>query len=209
MSRLLAPIPRQLTTLRLEKIIFTPESLRGSQRQFLPFLSSLTLVDIVFLGPMRQYFHFPKLNSLCYSIVTSNLAWDTTMEGIKNPFWSSIQETFDTAFFQENLALEKISFEGIQLDEAVVTILASCPALHTLEIKESGIDGFICPFLERLSDEEYLPSLQMLGINCSWSPLYSLSYGEFMTECRSTRPRVVIFGDGGLSYKKETQRVFW
>jgi hypothetical protein len=195
-DRLLAPIPSQLTTLKLDKIIFTPESLPGGRRHSLPFLTNLTLVDIVFLGPMRKYFHCPKLKYLRYSISLSHSARDTIVENSRNPFWASIQDTLDHAFFQEASRLEFLSLESIKMDNVTASILASCPVLHTLEIKESGLDEFIWPFLESLRDPRYLPSLRMLYISRSWLLHYALSCHQFVAQCSSMRPQLYVVIDG-------------
>jgi hypothetical protein len=196
MDRLFAPLPNQLTTLTLNLVIFTPESLQGGQRQSLPLLTDLKLHNIVFFGPMRRYFHCPKLTHLSYIIHSPYSTIDTAVEVTKNPYRALVQETFDAIFFQESSALCSIFFGGTMMDDKLVPILASCSALHSLEIEECRIEMFIRPFLEKLQDRKYFPTLRLLTIGYSWPFLPGFSYKEFMEACGSKRPELHVSRNG-------------
>jgi hypothetical protein len=196
MDRLFAPLPTQLTTLTLDLVIFTPESLQGGQRYSLPLLTDLKLSDIVFLGPMRRYFHCPKLTHLSYTISSSVYANITTVESIRNHYRALVQETFDATFFQESSALCSISFKGTMMDDKLVPILASCSALNNLEIWNCRIGRFIRPFLEKLQDRKYFPTLRLLTIDYSWPFLPGFLFKEFVEACGSKRPELYVSGNG-------------
>jgi hypothetical protein len=194
--RLVAPIPSQLTKLTLEHVVFTPKSLQDGQRHFLPRLKSLRLNNIVFLGPMRKYFHCPKLEHLSYSIDSGGSAIGTILGDIDNPYQAPTRNIFDQAFFQETLALKSILLHGTRMDEALVSILAYCPLLLSLKIEECRIETFTQSFLENLTDPTYLPTLRELCFDESW-PLWSnLPYEDFMVLCGSKRPWIYMTGNG-------------
>jgi hypothetical protein len=195
LDRLFAPIPSLLTTLILEFIIFTPESLSTGQRHFLPYLINLTLLNVVFLGPMRKYFHCPKLIRLRYSIKSPDFVCNTIVENSKNPYQAPAQETFDEAFFQETPVLGSISLEGTAMDRVLVLNLASCSSLHELTIKGCSIERFIHPFLEKWQEAKYLPSLRTLRIDNSWPLQFGMSVAEFRARCAARRPLVDVIGN--------------
>jgi hypothetical protein len=195
MSRFLAPIPIQLTRLTLVSVIFTPESLPCGQRHSLPYLTSLTVTDVIFLGPLRDYFHCPKLIHLYYTVPLDDFIVDPAVRVSTDLHQIPLRETFDDAFFQESSALESLSFRRVEIDDTLASILARCPILHTLEFKECRIEKFAEPFLEELQDPTKFPSLQMLYIKNSWSTQLDVSYTEFSTQCSSKRPRIHIFGN--------------
>jgi hypothetical protein len=194
-NRLFAPIPNQLTNLKLDRVIFTIESLPGGQRYSLPYLTSLTLRNIIFFGPMRKYFHCPKLGHLLYTIFSRSSTLGTAIEGCKNPYQVPIQHAFDKIFFQETPVLEFIILEGTTLDDALVPILASCPALHSLEIEDCRMESFIHPFLDTLQDTKSFPSMKMIHIDGSWPAKLDLSYQEFVAQSIYRRPEIYISGD--------------
>jgi hypothetical protein len=109
MNRFFAPIPSQLTELALSQVSFTIESLPGGQRYFLPCLTTLTLLDVTFSGPISDYFHCPKLDCVGHFIksldVRSNIL---------------VQEIFDVAFYRESLALKTIYLEGLTITDVLV-----------------------------------------------------------------------------------------
>jgi hypothetical protein len=183
-NRFFAAIPSQLTELELSRATFAIESLPGGRRHSLPRLVGLTLVDVIFIGPMSDHFHCPKLRHLDYSITSHSVSSHVT----------PIQEFLNEAFCREASALIFIALEGITLDDALVRTLASCPTLHELEIVGCHLEGFIPSFLERLQDPKYLPRLGYLSIEKSWSGL-DLSHSEFVAQCRSRRSKIYISGD--------------
>jgi hypothetical protein len=196
------PIPSQLTTLKLSNFVVTSESLPGTQRYSLPCLTSLGLSSVLFHGPMRRYFHCPKLSCLSYDILDHIWVPDTIVEDIKDPFGAPIQETFDEAFFQETPVLGSIYFAGTRLGDAVVPILASCPLLHTLDIDDCPIERFIQPFINELQDPKYLPALRVLCVDDSWPTQCNLSFEEFVVQCCSKRRDIYVFGNGeGINTK--------
>jgi hypothetical protein len=198
MDRLFTPLPTQLTSLTLNLIVFTPESLQGGQRHSLPLLTELRLLNIVFVGPMRSYFHCPKLTHLSYAIYSPHSAIDTAVGVTKNPWRALVQETFDATFFQESPALCSIFFYGTTMDDKLVPILGSCSALNNLKIEGCCIEMFIGPFLEKLQDRKYFPTLELLIIDYSWPFLPGFSYKEFIEACGSKRPELYVSGNGQL-----------
>jgi hypothetical protein len=189
------PIPSQLTTLKLDLVVFTPESLPSGRRHFLPCLTSLTLLSVAFIGPMRNYFHCPKLFHLHYHIKADYYIFYNIVEECRNPYQALTRKTFDEAFFQETPALESIFLGGTALDDALALTLAFCPVLHSLTIKRCYIEEFVHPFLESLQDLKYLPSLRILHIDDSWPIRLDLSFTEFVGECSSKRPRLDIISN--------------
>jgi hypothetical protein len=194
-NRLFASFPNQLTTLTLDLVIFTLDALPGGQRHSLPCLTSLTLSNIVFFGPIRKYFHCPKLDHLEYDILAYDLTEGTAVEVTKNPYQAPMQETFDEVFFRESLALSFISLRGTRMDEASIPILAFCPNLYSLKLEECRMERFVYPFLEKLKDPKYLPNLRTLFIDDSWPPRPFLSYRGFVARCNSARPGMAVFGN--------------
>jgi hypothetical protein len=195
-NRLFASFPNQLTTLTLDLVIFTLDALPGGRRHSLPCLTSLTLSNIVFLGPIRRYFHCPKLNYLEYNVAVSDLREGTAVEVTKNPYQAPMQETFDQTFFQESSALGYIRLRGTRLNDASVPILTSCPVLYSLKLEECRMETFIHPFLKKLQDSKYLPNLRTLSIDDSWPPRPFLPYRRFVAQCNSIRPGMDVFGNG-------------
>jgi hypothetical protein len=194
-TRFLGPIPNQLTNLTLSRIILTLESLTGGQRYSLPYLTSLTLRNIVLIGPMCKYFHCPKLDRLVYDISYDCSSLNNAIQGCTNPCQIPIQQTFDKVFFQESPALEFILLQGTTIDNKLVPILASCAVLRSLEIIECHIGRFVHPFLEVLRDPEYLPSLQTVYIDTLWSTPPDLRFQDFVKLCKSTRPGIIVSGN--------------
>jgi hypothetical protein len=194
MGRFLAPIPNQLTALKLEYTIFTPESLPDGSRHSLLLLTSLTLVDVIFFGPICKYLHCPKLNHLCYTISSDNITVETAVEVSRNPYRTPIQEIFGDAFFQETPVLNFIYLEGTTINDALVPILESRVVLQSLEIRYCLMEGFIKLFLGRLQDPKYLLALQMLRVDNSWPSQPELPLAEFVTECNSRRPGLYVVG---------------
>jgi hypothetical protein len=192
MNRLLAPLPSQLTTLRLGRIVFTPESLQHGQRHALPCLTSLMVRDIILFGPMSKYFHCPKLDHLSYNIYPRDFILANAIDVQKSPYHAPILETFDKTFFQETLALRSIIFAGTTMDEAVVPFLASCPILHSLEMRDCRIEGFIFPFLETLQNAKCFPAMRTLHFEYSWPAQLELSYEEFVAQCNSLRRGIQV-----------------
>jgi hypothetical protein len=184
-NRFFAPIPSQLTELEISRVTFAIESLPGGQRHSLPRLVGLTLVDVIFISPMSNYFHLPELRSLDYSI---------TLPSVRSKV-PAIQETLDSVFCREASALEFMGLEGITLNDALVRILASCPNLLHLDIDICLLEEFIHPFLERLQDPQYLPLLRSLSIEESWPFQLDLSYSEFAAQCHSRWPEIRFFGN--------------
>jgi hypothetical protein len=191
-NRLFPPIliSTQLTELELSQVNFTPESLPGGQRHFLPCLTFLTLWDVKFSGPLQNYFHFPKLYQLEYKIMFFRFSNDPHLAP------APIQEVLDQAFCQEAATVEAILFDGARASEALVRNLASFPILRNLELDDCLIGEFIHPFLEKLQDPKCFPSLVRLCIDHSWLDQLDLSYNDFVAQCRSRRPGITIFGDG-------------
>jgi hypothetical protein len=196
-NRLINPIPHQLTTLALCHVLFTPESLPGGQRYSLPFLTSLTISNVIFFGPMRKYFLCPNLNHLEYDIASSELSADEIAVKVHgNPYRAPIREALDQAFFQENSALKSISLKGTKIDGVLVPILEPCPALRHLEIKDCRIETFFQPFLKKLQDPKYLPTLQTIYIDNSWSIQFDTSFNEFVIQCGYIRRELDVSGSG-------------
>jgi hypothetical protein len=192
MNRLFPPIPisTQLMELELSQVNFTPESLTGGQRYSLPCLTFLTLCDVKFLGPLQNYFHFPKLYQLEYKIRYFRFIRDP------NKALAPIQEVLDETFCQEAATIEAILFDGVTMSAAFVRNLASFPILRNLELYNCLIGEFIHPFLEKLQEPKCFPSLVRLCIDHSWVHQPDLSYNDFVAQIKSRRPRITISGDG-------------
>jgi hypothetical protein len=189
------PIPSQLTTLELDLVVFEPNSLPEGQRHFLPSLTSLTLLSVAFVGPMRHYFHCPNLVHLHYHIKSEYYTRYNFVKEGKNPYQAFISKTFDEAFFQETSSLESIFLGGTALDKALTLALVSCPLLHSLNMKRSDMERFAHPFLEKLQDPNDLPSLRLLCIDDSWPMQLDMSFAKFVVECGSRRPQMDINGN--------------
>jgi hypothetical protein len=196
-DRLLNPIPNKLTKLVLSHVLFIPESLLGGQPYFLPFLNSLALSDVIFFGPMRKYFLCPNLNRLDYDISPHELSQhNIAMEFSENPYSVPIRDALDQAFFQESSTLKYISLGGTKMDDVLVPILEHCPVLYCLEIAICRIGTFIQPFLEKLQDPKYLPTLRILDVDDSWPIHPALSFNEFVVQCGSKRRELYVCGNG-------------
>jgi hypothetical protein len=180
-----AAISSQLTRLDIARVSFAIESLPGGQRYSLPCLGSLLLEDVILSGPISHYFYCPKLHYIGYMTMLPGLS--TTM--------APIQEAFDEAFCRESPALETIFLKGVTINDAMVRIIAPLPILRTLSIDGCHPGEFIHPFLEKLEDPEYLPSLKSLFIKKSRPVRLDLSYDEFAAQCRSRRPGICVWGN--------------
>jgi hypothetical protein len=189
------PIPSQLTTLKLDLVVFEPKSLPNGQRHFLPSLTSLTLLSVAFVGPMRHYFHCPNLIHLHYHIKAEYYTRYNFVEDGNNPYQELTLKTFDEAFFQETPSLQSIFLGGTALDKALALTFMSCPALYSLKTKLSDIEEFVHSFLEKLQDPNYLPSLRILRIDDSWPMQLDMSFAKFVAECSSRRPQIEINGN--------------
>jgi hypothetical protein len=185
MNRFFAPIPSQLTELALSQVSFAIESLPGGQRYFLPCLTTLTLLDVTFSGPISDYFHCPKLDCVGHFIKSLDVRSNAIL----------VQEIFDVAFYRESLALKTIYLEGLTITDVLIPTLVSCSTLHVLGIKGCYLVGFVHSFLQRLQDPKYLPYLRRLHMEKSWSLQMDLSYREFTAQCRSIRPGLYVFGN--------------
>jgi hypothetical protein len=191
-SRMLSPIPTQLTTLTISNVIFTKDSIPSGQRYSLQCLANLTLKDAVFLGPMRDYLHCPILRHLEYSILSEWSASNSNAEGVESPYKHPIQETLDAVFFRETPSLQFLHLQGITLDEVLLPTLASCPVLYSLRIQDCSIENFIHPFVGNLQDPKSFPSLRVLVLDEQWPAGLKISYREFVAQCSSRRPGVQL-----------------
>jgi hypothetical protein len=191
-SQMLSPIPTQVKTLTISNVIFTKDSIPSGQRYSLQCLASLTLEDVVFLGPMRDYLHCPILKHLEYSIFSEWSASDINAEDIESPYKHPIQETLDAVFFRETPGLQSLHLQGITLDEVLLPTLASCPALYNLRMQDCSIENFIHPFLGNLQDPKSFASLGMLVFDDQWPASLNISYREFVAQCSSRRPGVQL-----------------
>jgi hypothetical protein len=205
-KRLFAPIPSQLTKLELSLVIFTLDSLPGGQRHSLPCLTSLALEEVIFIGPVRKFFHCPRLEKLRYVASPDETEGSPTVEGYKDHYMAPIEEVLDEAFFRETPVLSSIFLHATALCDDLKSSLGSCPVLHSLEILDCPLEGFIEPFLENLQDTKYFPSLQRLCIDDSWPTKFDMSYDEFAARCRSEQPGICVFSSGkqGWDYLKRS-----
>jgi hypothetical protein len=112
-----APIPNQLTELRLSLLIFKLDSLPSGQRHSLPSLTSLSLEEVIFIGPVSKFFHCPKLEKSRYFASTEGVEGPTTLEGYKHLYKAPIEEILDEAFFRENPPLSSIFLHAIALGD--------------------------------------------------------------------------------------------
>jgi hypothetical protein len=197
MSRFFAPIPNRLTILELSCVTFAVESLPRGQRHSLPCLKRLSLEEVIFLCPLRMFFHCPRLEILRYVANYDEPEEDfPIIERYKSQYRILTQQVLDEAFFQETPTMVSISLRGTTFSDDMRTTLASCPVLQDLEISDCGIRKFILPFLDNLKDKRYFPSLEKLSIDDSWPAKFNISYDEFTAQCRSKRPGTCVFGDG-------------
>jgi hypothetical protein len=187
---LFSPIPNQLTELKLSLLIFKLDSLPSGQRHSLPCLKSLSVEETMLIGPIQKFFHCPKLEKLRYITTTEG------MEGCKSHHMAPIEGVLDEAFFRETPALSSIFLHAATLGDDLKASLGSCPVLHSLEILDCSLEKFIQPFLEKLQDMKYFPSLQKLCIDDSWPTKFDMSYNEFAARCRSERPGICVFSSG-------------
>jgi hypothetical protein len=201
---LFSPIPNQLTELTLCLVIFRLDSLPSGQRHSLPCLTSLSLEEVIFIGPVSKFFHCPKLEKLRYVASTEGMEGPTTLEGYKRHYMAPIEQVLDEAFFRETRDLSSIFLHATALGDDLKTSLGSCPALYSLEILDCPLKKFIQPFLENLQDMKYFPSLRRLCIDDSWPTKFGMSYDEFAARCRSERPSICVFSSGerGWDYLK-------
>jgi hypothetical protein len=150
---------------------------------------------MVFLGPMRKIFYCPKLSYLHYGISNSEFAGDTVERDTRNPFLSPVRYLLDEIFFQETPALRSISLKGTEMDDVFAPILASCPTLRTLKIKNCRIATFLDQFLEHLQDTRRFPSLRTFCMYNSWPFELELSYEELAAHCSAKRPGIRMLGN--------------
>jgi hypothetical protein len=203
---LFSPIPNQLTELQLSLVILRLDSLPSGQRHFLPSLTSLSLSEVIFIGPVRKFFHCPKLEKLRYVASTEGVEGPTTLEGFKRLYMAPIEEILDEIFFRDTPSLSSIFLHATALSDDLKASLGSCPVLRSLEILDCPLEKFIQPFLENLQDTKYFPSLQRLCIDDSWPTEFDMSYDEFAVRCRSARPGICVFSSGkrGWKYLKQS-----
>jgi hypothetical protein len=201
-----APIPNQLTELRLSLLIFKLDSLPSGQRHSLPSLTSLSLEEVIFIGPVSKFFHCPKLEKLRYVASAEGMEDSVTLEGYKNHYMAPIEEVLDEAFFRETPSLLSIFLQATALCDDLKTSLGSCPVLHNLEVLDCRLKKFAQLFLENLQDMNYFPSLQSLCIDDSWPAKLDMSYDEFAARCRSERPDICVFSSGkhGWNFPKRS-----
>jgi hypothetical protein len=187
-------IPTQLTKLFLGSVTFSQDPPSGSPLQYLPVLRTLELQDVVFDGPIQNYFHCPKLVELSYRYSEAKFVHDG-LERKRQLYRGLAQGLFDESFFRGVPNLECIRLHGLILDGVFAGHLQSCPLLHKIRLKDCRIKEFIISFGNSISDEKRFPSLKVLRIDDSWPAKLNASYEQFQRFCRSKRPQLWITGN--------------
>jgi hypothetical protein len=151
-------IPTQLTRLSIGLARFTSTPLSVNFPQHFPVLVALKLVDVTFDGPAQNYLHCPKLRILSYRVSNPGINGQQNSED----GYELAREAFDEPFIRETPELESILFQGVRVDDILVSILGSCALLEDLIVEDCQTTKFIPAFSKSIKNKEYFPSLTIL-----------------------------------------------
>jgi hypothetical protein len=180
---------------------------------YLPKLASLTLYDVVFEGPLRDYFEAANLKELYMDggrdgAIANGAVVDTGGKPSKK-WLDSIPRVVPKIFSPPCFpTLETLSVSRTQLDQSFASELEQFSQLQCLKIDYYAIKHFVPAFFKRVGDKKYLPSLGVLQISCrydvlgrrrhriwSWPFNSRLPYKDFAERCVTRRPDLSVFCD--------------
>ncbi|PVF92327.1 hypothetical protein CPB86DRAFT_195742 [Serendipita vermifera] len=185
-------LPTQLTSLSLGMFKFTRKYRLGNRPQILPTLTFLSLCDVSFQGAVRDYLRCPKLEELSYHDFAAELQLVEEGAELDEDF---ARVLFDEPFFRGVPELKSITFRGLIVDGVLVNILEGCSLLHTLELEDCLMLGFIPSFSKSINHKACFPSLKTIKLETLWPEDAKVSYRGFVDECRVKRPQMWFSGN--------------
>ncbi|PVF94872.1 hypothetical protein CPB86DRAFT_876103 [Serendipita vermifera] len=184
-SIMTSPPPTHLVQLKLTCIML---DFATSQPYRFPNLVMLTLREVGFRAPFRDYIEAPNLKELSLSLVV--------FESPNGGLLTSAPPVFDTQFFQGLPALKDLFLAKMSdIEDAVVDSLRFWSSLQTLTIEKCSFNKFMSSFITGIKDGSFLPRLTHLSIRESWDPQLTMSYIDFRERCQAQRPRLDIQAD--------------
>jgi hypothetical protein len=177
----LSSFPDQMMELSLTRFEWVMMPIRP--RSF-RHLTKLNLNSTYIEGALGEYLDLPNLKSLNLCGVA-----------FKGPVYINIQDRnwtrlfSDTRFLRSAPLLEIIELRAQDIDENFVDGLETCTLLKTLYLYNCGISPFVSPFLERLQNNEFVPSLEAFAItSCPTNP--NITFEEFAQRFMIQRPNI-------------------
>ncbi|PVG01756.1 hypothetical protein CPB86DRAFT_57680 [Serendipita vermifera] len=184
-------LPTHLTEMLLGHLTFTTAMLSTAGPHFMPYLKTLIIDTITCQGPLKRYFHVPKLKHFQIKRVFFSFDYNNPDEEEEIRV-DSAQLLCDDSFFRSIPELEVLSLRGMTINGEFVAGLRACLLLERLTLVDCSIEEFIHSFLARVANIKTFPALKFLDLSYSWPKKSDTSYKHFVARCTVERPQLRV-----------------